>query len=58
MDHLKRLWGLIISDGSKYVISTSILLLSLPILMTLLLLLLFCGEGITDLMETVLTWLL
>jgi len=58
MGYLKALWGLIITGGSKYVISTSALLLSLPIFITLLLLLWFYGESISGLMESILTWVL
>jgi membrane-anchored protein YejM (alkaline phosphatase superfamily) len=54
MGYLKTLWDLIIIDGSKYVISTSALLISLPILIILLLLLLFCGDSMTNLMEAIL----
>lgn len=56
MGYLKTLWNLIITDGSKYMISTSALLISLPILITLLLLLLFCSDSIINLMEIILKW--
>lgn len=50
MKYLKTLYNLVITDGSKYVIPTSALLISLPILMTLVLLLLFCSSSIDSVM--------